>query len=70
MRVQRGTARAMRRNAAAPSLRIAEYRLSHDFDDDAVCVKCGFDGAEWWHYRQTQHPDDRDPNERQPECTR
>lgn len=21
----------------------------HDFDADAVCVKCGFDGAEWRH---------------------
>ena len=21
----------------------------HVFNDDGVCIRCGFDGAEWWH---------------------
>lgn len=43
--------------------------MQHEYDEDGVCVICGFDGAEWVHYRASQHPDDRDPNERTPQCT-
>lgn len=25
----------------------------HEYDDDCVCVKCGFDGAEWAHWRRS-----------------
>lgn len=32
----------------------------HEFDDDAVCVICGFDGAEWKHLQT--------PGELQPLC--
>jgi hypothetical protein len=67
--VPRGTARALRRTSAAPSIPLTADRRPHDYDDDAVCVICGFDGAEWVHYRNTRHPDDRD-GERAPECMR
>jgi hypothetical protein len=27
---------------------------SHEYDDDGVCIVCGFDGAEWhWWKKQT-----------------
>lgn len=25
--------------------------LTHDYDADAVCRRCGFDGGEWWDLR-------------------
>lgn len=39
--------------------------MSHDFDDDAVCKRCGFDGAEWWHIEKQKPPYAREP---QPNC--
>jgi hypothetical protein len=34
----------------------------HEFDDDACCVHCGFDGAEWsWLKRQGQVSEDQRP---------
>jgi len=36
-----------------------QERLSHDFDDDSVCTKCGFDGAEWWHLEKMKPKDER-----------
>ena len=27
------------------------FRKPHQFDDDAVCTVCGFDGAEWQHWK-------------------
>ena len=24
---------------------------THEFDEDCICTKCGFDGAEWWHWK-------------------
>ncbi len=34
----------------------------HVWDDDAVCIYCGFDGAEWdWIYRVNCHPEERRP---------
>jgi hypothetical protein len=41
----------------------------HNFDEDAVCTDCGFDGAEWSHLRRHAHPDDRDLNAKPPLCT-
>jgi hypothetical protein len=38
-----GTAESL--SEAAP--RAGEHR----WDEDCVCVNCGFDGAEWWHWR-------------------
>lgn len=26
-------------------------RLTHEFDDDGCCTKCGFDAAEWHHWK-------------------
>jgi hypothetical protein len=38
----------------------------HEWDDDAVCIHCGFDGAEWWSiYVQGIPPGER---ETQPRC--
>jgi hypothetical protein len=34
----------------------------HDFDDDSVCRRCGFDGAEWWHLERMKPKDDREPS--------
>lgn len=39
----------------------------HDFDDDSVCRRCGFDGAEWWHLERMKPKQDREP---QPPCDR
>lgn len=37
-------------------------RHRHIWDDDACCIKCGFDGAEWdWIYRVNCHPEERRP---------
>ena len=30
-------------------------RKGHRFDDDAVCIHCGFDGAEWWHWKRNTY---------------
>jgi hypothetical protein len=27
----------------------------HDYDDDAVCVICGFDAAEWSHWKRNTY---------------
>lgn len=35
-------------------------RLKHDYDDDAVCVRCRFDAAEFHHMKQ-QGQDVTDP---------
>lgn len=29
--------------------------MTHDFDDDACCIHCGFDGAEWHHWRHNTY---------------
>lgn len=36
-------------------------RLRHEWDDDACCEHCGFDGAEAHWVRSQTHPDDREP---------
>lgn len=30
--------------------KLVPVKRAHEFDDDAVCVRCGFDGAEHWHW--------------------
>lgn len=42
----------------------------HEWDDDAVCIHCGFDGAEWSHLKRYTHPDDANPEAKQPLCKR
>lgn len=32
--------------------RSQQERLPHDFDDDGVCTRCGFDGAEYIHWKK------------------
>ena len=29
--------------------------VPHTYDEDAVCIHCGFDGAEWHHWRFNTH---------------
>lgn len=41
----------------------------HSFDDDAVCTDCGFDGAEWAHWRHHTYEGKAQPNARPPLCT-
>jgi hypothetical protein len=38
----------------------------HEYDDDSCCIRCGFDGAEWWHLERMKPKQDR---EREPACT-
>lgn len=37
----------------------------HEWDDDACCIHCGFDGAEWWWINRHTPPGER---ELQPRC--
>jgi hypothetical protein len=41
----------------------------HEFDDDAVCIHCGFDGAEWHHWKHNTWEGKAKPDARQPRCT-
>ena len=41
----------------------------HQFDDDAVCVHCGFDGAEWWHWKRNTY-EGKASEATQPLCTK
>lgn len=43
--------------------------MSHEWDDDACCVHCGFDGAEWWHGKHRTY-EGRASNETMPLCDR
>lgn len=37
-----------------PNERKDSALLPHEYDEDAVCIHCGFDGAEWsWWKRDT-----------------
>jgi hypothetical protein len=42
--------------------------VKHDFDEDAVCVHCGFDGAEWWHWKHQTY-EGKASDAKQPSCT-
>lgn len=35
----------------AAELERDKARLAHDWDEEAICTKCGFDGAEWDYWR-------------------
>ena len=35
--------------------RLAALKRLHDWDDDGCCVHCGFDGAEWHHWRYSTY---------------
>jgi|GEM_PF-2618028 len=42
--------------------------IRHEFDDDAVCIHCGFDGAEWWHWKKHTHEGLAQPDAKEPQC--
>jgi hypothetical protein len=42
---------------------------AHKFDEDAVCIHCGFDGAEWSHWKRHTY-EGRASEARQPLCER
>jgi hypothetical protein len=33
----------------------------HEYDEDAICIHCGLDGAEWWHLNSNVPKDQREP---------
>jgi hypothetical protein len=35
--------------------------MAHEWDYDCVCIRCGLDGAEWWHLEHTKEPENREP---------
>lgn len=45
----------------------AEWR-AHEYDDDGCCVHCGFDGAEWWHWKHNTYEGLARPDEKEPLC--
>ena len=55
--------------AASPDLPPAAVpEDEHDFDDDAVCRRCGFDGAEWHWWKHSTYEGRAQPEARQPRC--
>ena len=44
--------------------------MEHDFDAEGVCALCGFDGAEWWHWRHQTYEGRAQPEAKQPPCKR
>ncbi len=49
---------------------MTELHRGHMFDDDACCVDCGFDGAEWSHWRNYTYEGKASPGIKQPLCTK
>ena len=41
----------------------------HNFDEDCVCTDCGFDGAEWSHWKRHTYEGKASPETKQPLCT-
>lgn len=42
--------------------------LCHEWDDDGCCIRCGFDGAEWWHWKHMTYEGKAQPQARMPRC--
>lgn len=40
----------------------------HEFDDDACCIHCGFDGAEWHHWKHYTYEGQAQPAIKMPRC--
>ena len=40
----------------------------HEFDDDACCIHCGFDGAEWHHWKHNTYEGRAQPDAKAPLC--
>lgn len=51
----RGLFYVPRKDVIMDSTSEEKQQPQHEFDDDACCVKCGFDGADWWHWRHRTH---------------
>lgn len=32
-----------------------QANIAHEWDDDACCIICGFDEAEWWHWKHNTY---------------
>lgn len=69
-KVPRGTARRIRRmylRAATPLSEVSDavhkHSLPHEYDDDCICIHCGFDSAEAWHLRHSIPSEARMPRE-------
>lgn len=45
---------------------VLEELQRHDMDDDGVCRRCGFDGADWWHLERQRPKRER---RRAPRCS-
>lgn len=43
-------------------------RDKHECDDDAICIHCGFDGAEWWHWKHMTY-EGKASEQAEPPCT-
>lgn len=41
----------------------------HNFDEDSVCIDCGFDGAEWSHWKHHTYEGKASPATKRPRCT-
>jgi hypothetical protein len=44
-----------------------DERVKHEYDDDGVCVHCGFDGAEWHWWKHSTYEGRASTIER-PDC--
>jgi hypothetical protein len=40
----------------------------HEWDDDACCIHCGFDGAEWSHLKHNTWQGRAEPEAKPPLC--
>lgn len=53
-----------------PPIQSVRSRTGHEWDDDAVCIHCGFDGAEWHHWKHYTYEGKAQPEAKPPLCTR
>ncbi len=56
------------KKALQQSVGKTDFRDEHDFDEDAVCRKCGFDGAEWHWWKHSTYEGRAQPEAKQPPC--
>lgn len=54
--------------ALLSSLPMPAAPASHQFDDDCVCTRCGFDGAEWHHWKHFTY-EGKASDAKSPPCT-
>jgi hypothetical protein len=66
MIVPRGT---MRREHRQSMHRTDSQYIPHSWDDEAICIHCGFDGAEWHHWKHHTY-EGKASNARIPSCNK